>query len=511
MATPSEKLAQSLEVLNELQKKNGNGAIQTKDITRTHRERLLGNGFIGEVIKGWYISTRPDETKGDSTVWYASYWKFISSYLNVRFKDEWCLSAEQSLSIHAGNWIVPSQLLVRSPKAHNNLTNLPHNTTLLEVKGDLPPKIDIEKEAGLRIMISTKAVIECSPGYYTQYSTDARAALFMFREASELLARLLDGGHSLIAGRLAGAFRNIGRDRISDDILKTMQSAGYDIRENDPFTEKLSFGLSAREVSPYVSRIRLMWQHMRTSVLENFPKPYGLPKDIDLYMKQVDEIYVTDAYHSLSIEGYQVTAELIEKVRSGAWSPDSIKADMEQKNALAARGYWQAFQAVKQSINKIIQGTNSGQVVDEDHVTWYRELFAPSVTSGILKPSDLAGYRNVQVFIRGSKHTPLNHEALRDAMPVLFELLTEETEPAVRVVLGHFIFVYIHPYIDGNGRIGRFLMNAMLASGGYPWTIIPVESRPDYMASLEKASAEQDIVPFAKFIAELVKSKTASL
>jgi len=39
------------------------------------------------------------------------------------------------------------------------------------------------------------------------------------------------------------------------------------------------------------------------------------------------------------------------------------------------------------------------------------------------------------------------------------------------MVLGHFVFVYIHPYLDGNGRIGRFLMNLMLAAGGYPWTV----------------------------------------
>jgi len=259
-----------------------------------------------------------------------------------------------------------------------------------------------------------------------------------------------------------------------------------------------------------VSRVRLMWQHMRGAVIENFPKPQGLPKNIGLYMKQVDEVYVTDAYHSLSIEGYQVTLELIERVRSGTWSPDSVKADMEQKNALAARGYWQAFQAVKVSIEKIIQGENAGKVVDEDHGTWYRELFAPSVTSGIIKPSDLAGYRNNQVFIRGSKHTPPNRDALRDAMPVIFELLTEEPEPSVRVVLGHFIFVYIHPYMDGNGRMGRFLMNTMLASGGYPWTVIPVERRPDYMAALEKASVEQDIVPFTRFLAGLMKSKNES-
>ena len=62
-------------------------------------------------------------------------------------------------------------------------------------------------------------------------------------------------------------------------------------------------------------------------------------------------------------------------------------------------------------------------------------------------------------------------------MPALFRLLCDEPDPAVRVVLGHLLFVYIHPYPDGNGRIGRFLMNLMLTAGGYPWTVIPVEHR----------------------------------
>jgi Fic family protein len=90
-------------------------------------------------------------------------------------------------------------------------------------------------------------------------------------------------------------------------------------------------------------------------------------------------------------------------------------------------------------------------------------------------------------------------------MPVLFEMLAEETEPSVRVVLGHFIFVYIHPYIDGNGRIGRFLMNVMLAAGGYPWTVVPVERRDAYMAALEEASVRQNIVPFTDFLGQLVR------
>ena len=117
----------------------------------------------------------------------------------------------------------------------------------------------------------------------------------------------------------------------------------------------------------------------------------------------------------------------------------------------------------------------------------------------------MAGYRNTRVFISGSKHIPPSPEAIRDVIPSLFDLLKEESEPSVRAVLGHFIFMFLHPYIDGNGRIGRFLMNAMLASGGYPWMVIPLSDRNKYMEALEKASVNQDIKSFVSFIAKHVK------
>lgn len=509
MASPSKKLAESLQLLHKLQKVNGAAAIRAKDMTRTHRERLKANGFLREVMKGWYVSSRPDEKEGDSTAWYASFWRFAAVYLETRFRKNWSLSPEQSLSLHGGNWRVPRQLLVRSPKGGNKVIPLPHGTSLLDVRAALPSPADREEKEGLRIFSLESALIECSPQYFVNNATDVRAALAMVRDASGLLARLLDGGHSRIAGRLAGAFRNSGRDELADEILKTMATAGYDVRESGPFSDRPSLSLPTREASPYVNRIRLLWDKMRQPVIQQFPKAPGIPRNASAYMRRVEEAYVTDAYHSLSIEGYRVTPELIERVRSGSWNPEAHEQDREQTNAMAARGYWQAFQVVEKSIGRVLKGENPGTVAEEDHREWYREMFAPSVTAGILKPSDLAGYRNGQVYIRQSMHVPLNRNAVRDAMPAFFDLLTEEADPAVRVVLGHFIFVYIHPYMDGNGRMGRFLMNLMMAAGGYPWTVIPLPERKAYIAALEKASVGEDIGPFADFLARLVENRLA--
>jgi Fic family protein len=288
-----------------------------------------------------------------------------------------------------------------------------------------------------------------------------------------------------------------------------MSAAGYTVRETDPFNDRPALALPAREASPYVNRIRLIWQKMREPVIARFPRAPGLPRNVNAYIKGVEKVYVTDAYHSLSIEGYRVSTELIERVRSGSWNPEANDRDRTERNAMAARGYYQAFQVVEKSIGRVLKGENPGVVAEEDHRAWYREMFAPSVTAGILKPADLAGYRAGQVYIRQSMHVPLNRDAVRDAMPAFFDMLTEERDPAVRVVLGHFVFVYIHPYTDGNGRIARFLMNTMMAAGGYPWTVIPLPERKAYMASLEKASVGEDIGPFADFLATLVRKRLA--
>ncbi len=499
----STKLALSLSHLKQLQD-NGAIALQSKMLERADRERLTKHGFIREVMRGWYIPSSPDEKQGDSTAWYTSFWDFCGAYLDERLDKNWCLSPEQSMHIHIGDKTVPKQLLVRSPKARNKPTELLHNTSIFDIRSAMPESSLLDLIDGLRVYSLPASLVHCSKSSFVQKPIQMRTLLSMVTDASEILSILINGAHVASAGRLSGGFRNIGRTLIADNIIKGMNAADHKVQECDPFVDNTQIIFGRRDVSPHANRIRLMWYSMRQDINKHFPHPTKISVDVNEYIAQLEDIFVSDAYHSLSIEGYRVTHELIEHVRSGDWNPEQSPESKKHLDAMAAKGYWDAFKLVKLAIERVLNGENPGEVFEATHADWYLALFSSSVAAGIVKPSDLAGYRTAPVYIRQSMHTPPNKHAIRDMMPVLFDLLIEEESAAVRCVLGHFIFVYIHPYFDGNGRMGRFIMNLMMAAGGYSWTVIPVERRSEYMQALEAASVHNDIVPFTQFIASLV-------
>lgn len=261
----------------------------------------------------------------------------------------------------------------------------------------------------------------------------------------------------------------------------------------------------ASSTTPVVARLQTLWAAARETVLAELPKAPGLPSDHDTYLQTIDEIYKLDAYHSLSIEGYRVTPEIVQRVAGGAWDPEVEHSDKNDQTALAARGYWFTFQCVRETVKRIVLAKANSQVVRTTHREWYRALFSPYVFAGLLHTSMLAGYRNAPVYIRGSWHVPPRWELIPDAMPALFDLIENEPAPAVRAVLGHWLFGYIHPFPDGNGRLARFLMNTLLATGGYPWTTIRVDDRSEYLRTLETASGQSDVRPFARFVASQMR------
>lgn len=496
MALPNENLASSLKLLKKAQDEDGL-VISSKQLSRVHLNRLLANGFLTRVIAGWYIPSRPGQHKGDTTSWYASRMDFISRYAEARFGRDWYVSPEISLLIHTGATVLPKQIQLYANKAKNNVLMLPYGSSLFDYAS--PKMMDFENrnEAGqVRTLTLEASLVSASPQLWITDPTTMEVALGQLLDSTGILKVLANGGHSVIAGRIAGALNAVGRPALANEIVEFMTSIGYKVPISNPFLEPPR--QFTRQESPYCGRIRIMWEKMRKDVLEVWDKPLFDKPNKENYLKDAEDRYVEDAYNSLSIEGYKVTTELIEKVARGE------ETSATDDNAMAAKGYFDAHNKVKESIGKIIDGKLPGAVIKNDLRIWNQSLWAPKVQAGILKPADLLGWRGHDVFIAGSQHTPLNPSAVRDAMPTFFELLEKEDSPAVRAVLGHFVFVFIHPYMDGNGRLGRFLMNAMLSSGGWPWTVVPVTAKRDYMAALESASTGQDIKPFAKLICDKI-------
>jgi len=509
MATQNERLAGSLEILATVQQ---DGVVRSSSLSRTHRERLIKSGFLQEVINGWLIVTNPAAADGASTVWYASFWSFVAQYLASRFGDDYCLAPEASLKRHVGADLIPRQVAVVVRSRVNQTINFPFDTSLViyQTHEDLPA--ERVQRGGLWLMGLPDVLCRIPAAFFRSYPEDAEIALRMVRDPGPLLRILLTGSNVVVAGRLAGAYAFLGEPAAAERIKKTMEAAGQAIRTTNPFErEEPLLGRYPRVTSPHVARIQALWAAMRTDVLRVFPAAEQEWPEPDAYLAQMEERYVADAYNSLSIEGYRVTPDLIRRVRQGDWQPDLSASDSRESDALAARGYYQAFQAVKDSLRAILGGAAAADVAERDFQGWHREMFAPAVLAGILDAAQIAGYRNHPVYLRGSRYVPPASEAVLDAMDALFGLLKSETDPAVRAVLGHFVFVYVHPYPDGNGRIGRFLMNAMFCSGGYPWTVIRHSRRMEYLAALETASTRHDIVPFANFLHEEMRAPQKAL
>lgn len=119
-------------------------------------------------------------------------------------------------------------------------------------------------------------------------------------------------------------------------------------------------------------------------------------------------------------------------------------------------------------------------------------------------------YRNVDVNISGSQHTPPSpNEMYRQIKNFYADLAWKgrELNPLDLAAWTHAEFVKIHPFPDGNGRTSRLIMNYQLMANGFPAISIKKENRLDYFNTLETYALEGSLAPFSEMIAELVNQQ----
>jgi len=121
-------------------------------------------------------------------------------------------------------------------------------------------------------------------------------------------------------------------------------------------------------------------------------------------------------------------------------------------------------------------------------------------------------YRNENVFISGAKHVPPIYMNVPYEMQKMIEKYQnwKDLHPVVRACFLHGEFVKIHPFIDGNGRTARLLLNFELIQSGYPPVVIKIENRADYYDALDKAHTTNDYTEFIRIIVDLVNESEDS-
>lgn len=389
------KLRRSLDALARL---GDVAAVRSRNLSRTHRERLVANGYLREVLQGWYVPVRGDLPADPARAWYDQFWAFCAGYLDSRFGTAWCLAPEHAIAVHTGDWTVPGQLVVRTARGGNKPLTLPHGTGLLDLRLQ-PPADRVEVRAlGIRIMELESALIASPIASYRSHPRHLHAALWLLDDVEVLTARLIEGRHSKVAGRLAGALRQIGRPALADALSAGLRTAGIAISETEPFARAPR--PTGRDPSPYPNRqsLRRRWAAMRGPVLEAWPGSSG--------------------------------AEQPARPRGGGPAEDPATA------------------------------------FAQEHCTWQAQLLASSASAGDVCAEYLGHYRRRSRYRRGRAHTPPRHEAMRDLLPVLFELLGEEPDARVAAVLGHWLLTLLAPFEHGNRRLALALSQQLLTTAG---------------------------------------------
>lgn len=118
-------------------------------------------------------------------------------------------------------------------------------------------------------------------------------------------------------------------------------------------------------------------------------------------------------------------------------------------------------------------------------------------------------YRTINVRIAGASHFPPDQVMVPELMERFINWYQTEAanlHPVERAARVHSDFVRIHPFVDGNGRTSRLLMNLELMKAGYPPAILPFESRLAYYEALDADHAQGNREPFLSLIAGIVRN-----
>lgn len=203
-----------------------------------------------------------------------------------------------------------------------------------------------------------------------------------------------------------------------------------------------------------------------------------------------EEFIVEYTYNSNAIEGNTLTLRETDMVLRG------LTIDKKPlKDHMEAVGHKEAFEYVSQLVRERV--TMSESIIKHIHYLVLAD-----------KKDDRGVYRRVPVRIMGAQHEPVQPYLIQPRMEQLMQSYVESTEHIVpRLARFHIEFEGIHPFIDGNGRTGRLLVNLELMKAGYPPIDIKFTDRVAYYNAFDEYYVNHDLTAMEKLFADYINER----
>ena len=202
---------------------------------------------------------------------------------------------------------------------------------------------------------------------------------------------------------------------------------------------------------------------------------------------EISEEFLLNLVHSaLSFDDNSLEKEDVKKVLNGEFigvNSEKVQRITNQKNAFL----------------RIVTMAKEGIALTEDELKDLHQI----LMEGFNIPGGL--YRNVDISVKGSNHTPPSYIKVYDRMEKYINYIAEGPKEDVfeYIAYCHLQLAKIHPFLDGNGRLARLVLNYELMSNGFAPVIITADERDKYHTALEQFKVEKEIAPFIEYLKEL--------
>jgi len=215
------------------------------------------------------------------------------------------------------------------------------------------------------------------------------------------------------------------------------------------------------------------------------------PLPPELVRKLWEQMQIEFTYNSNAIEGNTLNLRETQLVIQEGITVHgkSLREHLEARNHPEAIA----------SVEKLAQ---RGSTIEEDDILNIHKLLMRGIDD-----QNAGKYRAGQVRVAGASFMPPPADRIKPMINELLQTLEQnpdELGPIELAAFFHHKLAYIHPFLDGNGRTARLLMNVILVRNGYPFTVLLKVDRPKYLRALSEAD-NGNLVPFANFVARSVE------